>query len=83
VDALTHGIAELGELERVIELAAGNAQVRVAARPTAAPGVSLPVYAVALSRRRTCPLANLRLYMPGTGTFTRLVSCHARHTRLT
>ena len=34
------------------------------------------------SRRRTCPLANLRLYMPGTGTFTRLDSCHARHTRL-
>jgi len=33
------------------------------------------------SRRRTCPLANLRLYMPGTGTFTRLDSCHARHTR--
>ncbi len=31
------------------------------------------------SRRRTCPLANLRLYMPGIGTFTRLDSCHARH----
>ena len=34
------------------------------------------------SRRRTCPLASLRLYKPGTGTFTRLDSCHARHTRL-
>ena len=33
------------------------------------------------SRRRTCPLASLRLYKPGTGTFTRLDSCHARHTR--
>jgi len=34
------------------------------------------------SRRRTCPLASLRLYKPGTGTFTRLDSCHARHTRV-
>src|SRR5450830_473319 len=33
------------------------------------------------SRRRTCPLASLRLYQPGTGTCTRLDSCHARHTR--
>ena len=33
------------------------------------------------SRRRTCPLASLRLYKPGTGTFTQLDSCHARHTR--
>ena len=33
------------------------------------------------SRRRTCPLASLRLYKPGTGTCTRLDSCHARHTR--
>ena len=33
------------------------------------------------SRRRTCPLASLRLYKPGTGTCTQLDSCHARHTR--
>lgn len=33
------------------------------------------------SRRRTYPSASLRLYKPGTGTFTQLDSCHARHTR--
>jgi len=34
------------------------------------------------SRRRTFPSASLRLYKPGTGTFTQLDSCHARHTRV-
>lgn len=41
--------------------------------------LGLPPHPV--SRRRTCPLASLRLYKPGTGTFTQLDSCHARHTR--
>lgn len=45
-----HGVHELDALERVIELAGSKAEVRVAARVTAA-GQSLPVHVVTLGNR--------------------------------
>ncbi len=47
--------------------------------PAGAPETSLTGLALALSL--TFGLVRIRLRIPGIGTFTQLVKCHARHTR--